>query len=97
MFTGPFPSRYFLGERGTEHFPEGWTCSLSSTLGRLPDLYESYEGVVEEFPPARRVLIFILPNQVTYLVPRTRMGLPEEERMRDELGILPGDPMTIRP
>lgn len=99
--VAPYPNTMAIRTASPGAMPAGWSISLRDLLGRIPELHNIYEETFEEHAYCRRVFVFLIagqgPFQTTLDALATRLGLPPEERVRQDLGLGPGELLTQRP
>jgi hypothetical protein len=72
--------------------------SLSGTCWRGFLTCITYEETFDELAACRLILVFLLsghgPFQASFTIPRTRRGLPPEDRVRQDLQLAAGENLT---
>jgi hypothetical protein len=98
VYVAPYPSMLTVRYEYATAFPPDWTVSLQSILSRIPELHSTCEDVFEDFSIARPTFVFLLTNgpyRTTFLVPASKLGLPDEARVRQDLSLAPTDQMAV--
>ncbi len=100
VYAAPYPKTMAIRTASPAAMPVGWSMSLRDLLGRIPELHNIYEETFEVHAHCRRVFAFLLagpgPFQTTLDVLATRLGLPAEERVRQDLGLEPAEQLVVR-
>src|SRR5438128_5972178 len=100
IYHGPtIPTWQVFEEAGSEHVPNGRSFLLQDVLARIPNLRDLYERTFEEHAHcySGNVHQFITPPlQRNLYVDGTALGLPAEERVRNDLKIPATIPMAAR-
>jgi len=98
VYVAPYPNTMAIKTASKVKMPAGWSMTLRDPLGRIPELHSIHEETFEEHAHCRRVFVFLLaghgPFQTTIDTLATRLGLPTEERARQDLGLDPALQLT---